>query len=513
MSSSTSNKERLAKNTIALYIRTGIVTLVSLYMARALLDALGQENYGIYNVVASIVVTFSFFNATLTTAFQRFMNFALGKNDELQYRKVYTMSIIILVVLVFGIIILSETLGIWMLDSKLNIPEERRSAAMWAFQFSIITFCVGVLRIPFEASVIAHEKMSFFAYVSLIEQGLRLLMVYCLYNSPIDVLVFYALLITCVSLLTLIIYILFCKNKFKVCRFVKQWDPSLFRQLFAFSGWTFLGSTTNLGAHQLFVFLLNMFYGVIANAAMGIASHIVNAINSFFAGFQTSFRPQIVKTYANNEMDSFKKLVTTTSKISFVLMFLPSIIIIVNAPFILDVWLKEVPNYTVAFCRLILVCCVIDATTGPYNAAIMASGKIRNYEFAISAVFLLDVVGIIVLFHLGVGAEYILYSRIATRGVLNMLIGLYFMKHLFNFDVPIYIQKVLLPILVYLIIITPISFVLIKYLHGWNLLLISSFVLFVFGVLLSLLIILDKVERTFLFNIVRSRIPYVSRLK
>ena len=280
MSSSTSNKERLAKNTIALYIRTGIVTLVSLYMARALLDALGQENYGIYNVVASIVVTFSFFNATLTTAFQRFMNFALGKNDELQYRKVYTMSIIILVVLVFGIIILSETLGIWMLDSKLNIPEERRSAAMWAFQFSIITFCIGVLRIPFTASIIAHEKLSFFAYVSLVEQGLRLLMVYCLYNSPIDVLVFYAVSITAVSIITLIIDVVFCKKKIKECKVEKKWDSKLFKQLFSFSGWTFFGSTTNLGAQQLFVFLLNMFYGVIANAAMGIASHIVNAINS-----------------------------------------------------------------------------------------------------------------------------------------------------------------------------------------------------------------------------------------
>jgi len=510
--SSTSNKERLAKNTIALYIRTGIVTLVSLYMARALLDALGQENYGIYNVVASIVVTFSFFNATLTTAFQRFMNFALGKNDELQYRKVYTMSIIILAVLVVGIIILSETFGIWMLDSKLNIPECRRTAAMWAFQFSIITFCIGVLRIPFEASVIAHEKMSFFAYVSLVEQGLRLLMVYCLYNSPIDVLVFYAISITGVSLFTLIVYIFFCKKKFKVCKVEKQWDPQLFKQLFAFSGWTFFGSTTNLGAQQLFVFLLNMFYGVIANAAMGIASHVASAINSFFAGFQTSFRPQIVKTYANNEMDTFKKLVITTSKISFVLMFLPSIIIIVNAPFILDVWLKDVPNYTVAFCRLILVCCVIDATTGPYNAAIMASGKIRNYELAISSVFLLDIVGIVVMFKLGVGAEYILYSRIATRGVLNMYVGLFFMKHLFNFDVLKYFQMVILPILIYLIIVISLSLLMIEQLHGWNLLLISSIVLLVIGTLLSLFIILDKNERTFLFNIARNRIPLIKKL-
>lgn len=510
---SKSNKERLAKNTIALYIRTGIVTLVSLYMARALLDALGQENYGIYNIVASIVVTFSFFNATLTTAIQRFMNFALGKDDELQYKKVYTMSILILLALVIGIIILSETFGIWMLNSKLDIPAGREKAAMWAFQFSIITFCIGVMRIPFEASVIAHERMTFFAYVSLIEQGLRLLMVYLLYHSSIDVLIYYAILISCVSLFTFSIYIAFCKRKFIVCKVVKQWDSSLFKQMFSFSGWALLGSTSSLGAQQLFVFLLNMFYGVIANAAMGIATHIVNAINSFFAGFQTSFKPQIVKLYANNEMASFKSLITTTSKVSFVLMFLPAIVIIVNAPFILDIWLKEVPEYTVAFCRLILVCCVIDATTGPYNAAIMASGKIRNYEFAISTVFFLDIIGVYGLFKLGVGAEYILYSRIATRGILNMFVGLFFMKRLFDFDVHKYCKVVFGPIMLFLGIMVPISILMDHFLSGWSLLIVSSFVLLVVGALLSLFIVFNNSERSFVVELLRKKNPFLSRTK
>ena len=510
---SISNKEKIAKNTIALYIRTGIVTLVSLYMARALLDVLGQENYGIYSVVASIVVTFSFFNSTLTTAIQRFMNFALGKNDELEYRKVYTMSILILIALVIGIVILSETVGLWMLDSKLDIPEDRRTAAVWAFQFSIITFCLGVIRIPLEASVIAHERMTFFAYVSLIEQGLRLLMVYILYHSPIDTLVFYAILISCISLVTFFIYLVFCKKNFKVCKFVKQRDPKLFKQLFSFSGWAFLGSTSSLGAQQLFVFLLNMFYGVIANAAMGIATHIVTAINSFFSGFQTAFKPQIVKSYANNEIDAFKGLITTTSKISFVLMFLPAIIIIVNAPFILDIWLKNVPNYTVAFCRLILVCCVIDATTGPYNAAIMATGKIKHYEIVISIVFFGDILGMIGLFKLGIGAEYILYSRIATRGVLNMFVGLYFMKRLFDFDILNYCKIVFWPITLYLIIMMPIIIFLYRQLSGLGLLLTSSLVILLLGLFLSLFIVFNNRERHFAFNIVKSRLPFKSRIQ
>lgn len=500
------NNKRLAKNTITLYIRTGIVTLVSLYMARVLLDALGQENYGIYNVVASIVVTFSFFNSTLQSAFQRFLTFSLGKKDELQFSKIYTMSILILAVLVLLVIILSESFGVWFLNSKLNIPADRMYYAQGAFHFTILTFCIGVMKIPFESVVIAHEKMAFFAYVSLLEQGLRLLMVYLLYRSPIDELVFYAGLVSCVSLLTFIVYVVYCRSQFCYCKVVRQWDGPLFKQLLSFSGWTLVGSTSSLGAQQLFVFLLNIFYGVIANAAMGIATNVVAAVNSFFAGFQTSFRPQIIKSYANHEYDYLKKMISSTSKISFILMFIPAVLLIINTPFILAIWLKNVPEYTVAFCRLFLICAIIDATTGPYNIAIIASGKIKYYELCISVVFFLDILGVLALFKLNVGAEYILYSRIATRGVLNMFIGLYFLNRQFNFDVKGYLKNVIFPIILFLTLSSPLLLLIVRCFSGWTLMMYSFLYVMIVCVVLSFFIVLNKKERSLLFDLVRNKL-------
>ena len=500
MPDNSSNNRRIAKNTLALFFRTALVTLVSLYLARALLDVLGKEDYGIYNLVGSIVVTFSFLNSTLQSAFQRFMNFALGKNDTAQFRKIFSMSFLILAILVLIVILLSETVGLWFLNNKLNIPPDRMFAARWAFQFTVLTFSIGVMRIPLESSVVAHEKMTFFAYLSILEQALRLVVVFCLYRSPIDKLIFYASLLSCTSVITYFVYVLYCRRKFEYCRLQKVWDKDLFKNLFSFSGWTFMGSTTALGTQQAFIFLLNIFYGVVANAAMGIANSVSNAINSLIAGFQTAFKPQIVKSFAQDDISYVHKMIHTTSKISFILMFIPGILVIVNAPFILDVWLKEVPEYTVSFCRMMLVCLIIDATTGPYYAGIMASGNIKWYQVCISIVFCLDIALMCVLFKLGVGAEYILYSRIATRGVMNMFVGLHFLKRQLNFDLAEYFKRVILRIAAVVIITVPILLVLERFFDGWRLLAVSCLFVCSAGLALSYYIILGRTEREIISN-------------
>lgn len=500
------DNKRLAKNTIALYVRTLIVTVVSLYTARALLDVLGAVDYGIYNVVGSIVVTFSFLNSTLRNAIQRFLNYELGKNDIEELRKIFVMSNIIMFALVIVVVVLAETAGLWFLDNKVDIPVERFHAARIAYQFTIITFCIGVVRIPLESCVIAYERMSFFAYLSLIEQGIKLFIVYCLYTTTSDKLSFYAFLISLSALITYFIYFIYCKRNF-VCFVLRfKWDNKLFKELFSFSAWTFGGSLADLGTRQAFVFMLNNFYGVIANAAMGIANQVVNTINSLIVGFQTSFRPQLVKSYAQGNIDYVAKLILSTSKISFLLMFIPGIIMIINAPYILNIWLKDVPEYSVAFCRLILVCSVIDATTGPYYATIMATGNIKFYQICISIVFCLDIIFICVMFYMGVGAEYILYSRIATRGVLNMFVGLFFLKRQLNFDVLYYINKVLLPICMYIIILLPIILLLMY--HFSNLTLLVSSILFIctIGVIVPTFLILNYSERELIKSILLSKI-------
>ena len=502
----TNRSKQIAKNTIALYIRTAITMMISLYITRVVLDTLGKEDYGIYNVVGSIVVTFSFFNTSLQAAIQRFLTFSLGEGNLNKLNNYFSMSIMIVLTFVVIIIFLADTIGLYFLRQELNIPDSRLDSACWAFQFTILTFAVGMMRIPLEALVIAHERMSFFAYLGMLEQGLRLIFVFILCFSCIDKLVLYSFLLSITAIITLVAYYVYCKQKFSYCSFAFFGDRKIFKDIFSFSGWTLWGASASLGTQQALVFLLNIFYGVVANAALGIAQHVVNAVNSFVGGFQTAFRPQIVKSYAQNDQSNLHSIIHSTSKISFLLIFIPGIIIIVNAPYLLQIWLKDVPVYTVSFCRLFLVCCIIDGLTGPYNAAIMASGEIRNYQIVISMVFCIDIICICVMFVLGVGAEYILYSRIATRGLLNMFVGLYFLKVKIMFDVYCYFKMVLMPVAFFLVILIPAIFAMQYFLSEILLLIISVLVVSGLGSLLGYAILLDDREKYILKNIIFAKL-------
>jgi O-antigen/teichoic acid export membrane protein len=502
MDSKQENNKRMAKNTIALYLRTAVATIISLYMARVLMDTLGAEDYGIYSVVGSIVITFSFFNSTLTSAIQRFMTFAIGKNDIHQLTKVYSMSLIILMFLALIIILVCEIGGLWYINNKLNIPQERLNAAFWVFQFSLLTFVFGVMRIVFESLVISHEKLTFYAYLSIIEACIKLATAYMLYHTASDKLIFYASLVSVVAAVSYFAYFFYCRFSFRNCKFHLSWDPKLFKELFSFSGWSFLGSTTSLCTQQVFILLINNAYGIIANAAMGIATNVSNSVYSFVAGFCTSFRPQIIKSYAKDDYNYYHRLIEITSKISFLLIFTPALLMIINSPLILELWLKNVPEYTVQFTRLILVCCIIDGISNPYNTGIMASGKIRNYQIAISIVFCLDIIFTLYLFSINVPAQYILFSRIATRGVMNLFVGLYYLKKQTSFNSMNYIRKTLSKILLLVVLTIPILILLLKS-H-------SSITLFVYSVLivalivfpLSLLILFNSEERKYILSLI-----------
>ena len=491
----TVNSQRLAKNTIALYTRTGIVMLISLYVTRVLLDALGTEDYGIYNIVGSIVVTFSFFNFTLQSAIQRFMTVSVGKNDNAELQKVFSISFIILAALVFIVIIICETIGVWFLENKLRISPDRISAAKIVFQLSILTFSLGVLRIPLEALVIAWEKMSFFAYVSIFDQFIRLVGVLLLIRLNADKLILYSVLMALIAIVGFCLYLIYCRKKLVGVNFVLIWDKNISKEMFSFSGWTFLSSSTSMGTQQAFTFLLNLFYGVVANAAMGIANQVSHAVNSFVAGFQTAFKPQLVKSCVQEEWSTVYQLVNTTSKISFLLMFIPGFLMIMSAPYILNVWLLNVPQYAVAFCRLLLVQMIIDATTGPYYATIMANGNIKWYQISVSCAFVLDIIGICLLFMLGVGAEYVLYSRIVTRGGLCMIIGLFFMKKLIGFSVKDYIRKTIIPILIFILFIVVFCLLGSLFLRDLPLLVYSISIVLFMGLPLAYFFVLSTQER------------------
>ncbi|WP_417013435.1 oligosaccharide flippase family protein [Alistipes sp.] len=496
------NKRRIFKNTFALYLRTAIAMVVSLVVTRILLKELGEDNYGIYNVVASVVVLFSFLNASMAQAIQRFITFALGKGDLKRTNEVFSTSVVTQILITLLLIVICETIGVWFINRWMVIDGSRLTAVNWAFQFSILTFAVNFLRVPYESSIIAYEKMSFFAYATIGDSLIKLAIVYLLAYSPIDRLIFYTQLLFLESVIMLGIYYLHCRVSFPVCRFKWIWDRKLFRDIFSFSGWNVFGSMANIFSQKGIVIFLNLFVGIVANAAMGIANQVNGALNSFINSFQTSFRPQIVKAYAAGEYDYLLNMISATSKFSFILIYIPAVLIVVNAQWILNVWLTEVPAYTVRFCQLITICCMIDAMTGPYNCAILATGRIKRYQLALSLSCLLDVMLCFTILKLGVSANYVLYSRILTRGIINMFIGLHFMEVLLDFRIIEYCRKVILPVLCFLLLHLPFLIVGSRFYEGWQWFWISGIYVLTFGGLGALFIILRKEERRYLFRLV-----------
>lgn len=500
------DNKRLAKNTIALYFRTAIVMAVSLYVSRILLQVLGVNDFGIYNVVGSIVVLFSFLNAAMTAASQRFITYTLPHNDIEESRNVFSASLTIQVLLAVALILLVEIFGIWFLNNRLNIPHDRLQAANIAFQFSIATFCVHMLRVPYESTVIANEKMTFFAYASIFDALLKLAIVLALRVAEVDKLILYALLLSIESFIMLGFYIFYCRRKFNTCVFRKVKDRSLYSKLFSFSGWSLMGSATNVATQNGFIFLLNIFCGVAVNAAMGVANQVNTAVTSFVSSFQTSYRPQIVKSYAKGDISHLNSLITSTSKISFSLMIIPTMILLVNMPLVLKLWLENVPNYAAEFCQLILVCVIIDAITGSYNAAIMATGKIRNYQMAISISFLLDLLISYVLLKFGIVPYLVLLSRIATRGLTNMAIGLFYIRKELGFKIKEYLKTCIFPITTTFLICLPVLFLVTQYSNGWTRLFLSTISISVIMILCVMYIILERHERTYILSLLKNKI-------
>lgn len=503
MSKYTSENKRIAKNTLALYARTIIVMVVSLYVSRVLLDKLGVDDYGVYNVVGSIVVLFSFLNNALTSASQRFLTVALGEGDNAKMIRVFNTSVSIQFLLVAVAVVLFEIVGTWFLNNRLNIPDERLEAANYAYQFSILTFCFHFIRVPYSASVVAYERLDFFAYASIIDAILKLVIAYLIGVSGVDKLVTYAFLLALESFFLLLIYKVFCTRTFETCTYKKFLDKSVFREMFMFSGWTLLGGFSNVATQNGFLFMLNVFCGVIANAAMGIANQVWTALVTFVGSFQTSFQPQIVKSYAQGEINRMHSLINSTSKFSFALMFLPASLLIINIDLILELWLKKVPENAGYFCQFLIVCSIVDAITGPFNCAITATGKIAKYQILISISFLLDLIISFFLFEIGMEPYLILVSRIITRGFLNGIIGLRLLKTLIGFYVNTYLQKTVIPILLNLIIITPIAYVIYVNFEGFKLLLISVPVIVLTFLFTCYYILLVQSERDYIKSLTK----------
>ena len=396
-----------------LYIKMGVTMLVSLYTSRVVLQTLGVDDFGIYNVVGGVVVLFSFLNAAMSSATQRFLNFELGKGDLAQVGHVFSMSLTVHFCIAGLVLLLAETVGLWFLNSELNIPAERMVAANWVYQFSVASTLLGIMLVPYNATIIAYERMAFYAWASIINVLLRLGIVYLLVIGNWDKLTLYAGLTFAVGVVMQIVHVAYCKRSFPQTSCYKFFrDKKLFWELISFSGWSLFGGVANMSASQGVNMVMNIFCGVTVNAAMGIANQVNAAVYQFVSNFQVAFQPQIVKRYSSGEHESFVQLIFSASKFSYAMMFLLSFPVILNADFILRVWLNVVPEYTADFTRLMLVFMMLESLSGPLWMSVQATGKIRNYQLIVSAFIFANLPLCIVLLYLGANPVWVLAGRI-----------------------------------------------------------------------------------------------------
>ena len=389
MSTSAEANKRIAKNTFLLYVRMLFTMAVSLYTSRVVLNVLGVEDYGLYNVVGGFVAMFSFFNGAMAAATQRYLNFELGRGDASRLHQVFCTSVNIHAIISFLVLLLSETIGLWFVYTYLNIPVDRFSAALWVYQASVLSSVVMVMSIPYNAAIIAHERMGAFAYISVLEVVLKLLIVYLLVIYDIDKLKLYAVLMLLVQVLICLIYGRYGYKHFTETRYRAVWDSRLFKEMTGFAGWSLFGNIAAVAFTQGLNVLLNMFFGPAVNAARGIAVQVQNAIKGFCVNFQTALNPQITKSYAAGDMDYMYGLVFTSSKFSYYLLLLLSMPVILETQVVLQWWLGIVPEHTVAFVRLILVISMVDSLANPLIQAASATGRIRKYQSVVGTMLIM----------------------------------------------------------------------------------------------------------------------------
>lgn len=391
MNQENSNK-RIAKNTIYLYIRMIFTIFVSLYTGRIILNVLGVEDYGIYNVVGGVVASFSFLTNTLSGASSRFITYELEKATPYRLRLVFNTSLNMHILLACVIFILAESLGLWLLNSKLVIPAERMIAAQFVYQCCIISTIISITQIPYNANIIAHEKMNVYAYISILEVSLKLISVFILqYFNTTDKLILYGILTVLVSLLITTTYRVYCIKKFSETKYLLRIDKSLFKAMLTFSGWDLYGNMSVVVSSQGKVMLLNTFFGPIINASSGIASQVSGIITNFVTNFQMAVRPQIVKRYAENNLQGMISLCNNSAKYSFILLLLISLPVILETNYILYLWLGKVPQYLVPFVQLCLIMSIIWGTFQPISICIHAIGKMKKISFLTGTLYIISI--------------------------------------------------------------------------------------------------------------------------
>lgn len=391
MSVTSDSNKRIANNTLMLYFRMFITLIVGLYTSRVILDSLGVEDFGIYNVVGGFVAMFNVVRAGLVSATQRFITFDLGKGNFRELNRTFSTCVVIYIFLSVVVLIIAESIGVWFIDTKLNIPEYRLNAAHWVFQLSLLSLVVSLISFPYNALIISHEKMKAFAYISIYEVIAKLIVAYLLYITLYDKLIIYALLICFVQITVPLLYYCYSRKNFKESKILWILDWSKIKQIYSFTGWAMFGGIANIGFTEGVNMLLGAFFTPVVNAARGIAVQVQGIIVQFVNNFQLAVDPQIIKSFAKGDISYMSQLISSSSRISFFLLFFISLPVFLEADTLLGLWLVEVPTDAVLFLRLIMITTIYDAISNPYGKAIQANGDIKNYQLIFGGLLLLIV--------------------------------------------------------------------------------------------------------------------------
>lgn len=438
----TLNNKRIAKNAILLYFRMMFIILVSLYTSRVVLNTLGIEDYGIYNVVGGFVTMFGFLNTAMSSATQRYITFGLGKGNEQELKNIFCNCILTHLLICAIVFILAETIGLWFLFNKMVISDERMTAAFWVFQCSILSTITLIMSVPYNADIIAHERMSAFAYISIFEVSAKLAIVYLLTIGTVDKLILYVVLLLIVQCLIRYIYIYYCHHHFQETLLSFSWNCKLFKEMLSFAGWNLWGGISHVLYTQGVNVILNMFFGPTVNAARGLAVQVQSAITQFSNSFQMAINPQITKKYAQNELSEMHKLIFISSKLTFILLLILSLPIFIETEFIINIWLKTAPTYTVSFIRLILCIIIVDAVANPLMISVAATGKVRFYQSVIGGTMTLIIPVAYVILKLGANPNAVFITHLFFC-LFTFVIRLFIVRTLIHFKIKAYLKEVL----------------------------------------------------------------------
>ena len=435
--------ERIAKNTLMLYVRMFALMLVGLYTSRVVLEALGENDFGIYNVIGGVVAMFTIISGALNSAVSRFITFEMGRGEGAQLEKVYSTAVTIQILLAAAVIVIAEPAGLWFIQNKMTIDPARIHAAEWVLHFSIIAFVINLLSVPQMASITAHEKMSAYAYIGILDGMLRLGVAFLIAHSSSDRLILYSALMAGVVLSVRFAYGIYCRLHFPECRYRPVFDKPLIKEMFSFAGWSFIGVTSGVLRDHGGNILVNIFSGTAVNAARGVAVQLNGAVQGFVTNFMTAINPQITKSYASGDMTYMLSLVRKSSRMSFYLLFLITLPILFNTEYLISLWLKEVPDHTAGFVRLFLIFALCESLSNPLMTAAQATGRIRRYQTVVGGLILLNLPISYVFLRAGSPPEITVFVAIVLS-VVCLAARLVMLKNMIGLDVGGFLRRVCL---------------------------------------------------------------------